>query len=95
MSSDEENMGKQALKKGNALVLESTPTTPWFVEMDQIAHRICPKCGGGLKSRQNHTTKDWFMGCENYFTKKQCRYTIDYRDYKETVEFCNKYFKNE
>jgi hypothetical protein len=52
-------------------------------KLSQLAHRICPECGGKLKSRQNHQTQEWFVGCDNYFTSIHCKYTIDYREFKE------------
>lgn len=50
--------------------------------LEKIVANICPMCGGRLKSHQNHKTNKWFMGCENYFTSQQCRFTIDYAEYK-------------
>ena len=47
-----------------------------------IAHLICPECHGELKERRNSKTKKRFMGCQNYFTSIQCKYTIGYMDFK-------------
>ena len=35
---------------------------------------ICPECGGKLIEKQNTTTKEQFLGCENY-SSKGCKFT--------------------
>lgn len=62
---------------------ENFESVPYSYDLHQIAKRICPECGGRLKSRQNRETKEWFMGCQNYFSSIKCTFTIDYRDFKE------------
>jgi len=49
----------------------------------KIGHKICPSCGGKLVKRQNHSTEEWFMGCENYFSYINCKFTVSYSEYKK------------
>lgn len=79
---NEENVNLEQIKQQEEQILKAIKNKIEY----KIANNVCPNCNGELKKKQNRINDSWFIGCENYFSGINCRFTCDYKVYKKYEE---------